>query len=301
MENMPESLSYITAFRCQKCGHVIAYFGEAELTETHERQMGDEHFYDEENWFTCSERKETLKIYVQFIEYATGWFFNDDHKGVEGISVDGLEWLVEEYFKSKMWRTEKEKLEGVASRLTSRIDDLIKEANEKRVYVLIVEGKEDLVVWEQFLLKEGVSLQDVDISIYGDGGASQAINLATFFRGRKMRLIPHKLVIDSDGKTQDILEGLKKKQIDKEYYHVLERKEIESYLLDEEAIGQIISVEPKKVKEFNDSLKGAQGKEKLDKIFVEFTKRKPDDGAKGLIARAMKQTPEEILSIIREI
>lgn len=301
IEDMPEFLSYISAFECQKCEQIIAYSGEAELVETDEREMGKEYFYHEENLFECPKCKQELTIEVDFNEYAGSWFFEDDNEGADGVKVDGLEWLAEEHFRSEMLRGEKEKLEGVASMLTSRVKDLIKQTNERRMYVLIVEGKDDRAVWDQFLLKEGVPLEDVDISVYGDGGASEAIRLASLFRGKKLRLIPHKLVIDSDGKMDAILDGLKKKQIDKKRYHVLEEKEIESYILDEEAIGQIISVEPDKVKRFNDCLKGAAGKERLERIFAEFTKSKPDDLVKGLVARAMKVTPKEIFSIIKEI
>lgn len=301
MENMPEFISYISAFKCQKCGQIIAYSGEAELVETEEREMGKEHFYHEENSLECPKCKQELTIEVDFDEYAGSWFFEDESKGVEGVKVDGLEWLAEEHFKTETLRGEKEALQGVTSMLTSRVNDLIKQAKERRMYVLIVEGKDDRAVWEQFLLKEGVPIDDVDISVYGDGGASEAIRLASLFRGKKMRFIPHKLVIDSDGKMETILDGLKKKQIDDKRYHVLEEKEIESYLLDEQAIGQIISVEPERVKGFNDRLKGAAGKERLEKIFFEFTKTKPNDIVKGMIARAMKATPKEISSIIKEI
>jgi hypothetical protein len=300
ISDLPELFKWISAYKCEKCGHIMALSGEAELVEREEREMGPHDFYHDENTLECPQCKNAMNIEIEFDHYAMGWSCSEDLSGVEGVIIDGLEWLAEGYYKSERTLREKEELEGTASLLTSRLNDLLEKARQNRMYVLIVEGEDDRAIWEQFLLKEGVSLELIDIPLYEDGGMGEAIKKASMFRGKKLRLIPHKLIIDSDNDVKSAVERLEEKKIEQKNYCILKEKEIESYLLDEEAIARVLSVDVQLVRNFNADLKGAAGKERLDKIFINFTTRKPNAQAKALVARAI-ETPEEIMSVVREI
>lgn len=297
----PHFFTWVSAYKCQKCGQIMILSGDAELVGTDEREMGKEYFYHDENYLDCPQCKQKIAIEIGFSEYATGWFCEEDNSGIDEIGIDGLEWLAEEYFNSIKALREKEALEGVGSRLTHQLKELVEIVEKKRMYVLIVEGKDDRAIWEQFLLKEGIPLDLVDIPVYGEGGLNEAVKLATVFRLKRLKMVPHKLMLDSDNDIKSTIEKLEKNGIEKSDYHILKEKEIESYIIDEDAIARVVSVNVEEIRAFNEKLKGAIGKERLEKIVAHFTGHPPNSQAKGLIARALQKIPQEIMSILEEI
>jgi hypothetical protein len=305
-EEIGESFDWVSAYKCTNCGSVFLFSGTAELSEIdNERQMGPEKYYSDTEFFNCSKCNQKISIDVFFNEYATCWIFVEEISGVEGENIEGLEDLLEEYYKFKLASKEKGKLENRKKELENTVNNLLEliESHElrNRIYVLIVEGDDDRAIWEQFLRREEVPLECIDIVRLGKGGKSEAIKLAETFRANKLRLIPHKLVIDSDNNLEGILQELKAANLNPDSYHVLKEKEIESYLLEAEAIAKVINEKPEAIRIFLTRLKGGSGKETLDKVFLEYVGHKPDSLAKGLIAKALKKTPYEFKSIIEEL
>ena len=100
------------------------------------------------------------------------------------------------------------------------------------------------------------------------------------------------MVRDSDGKKDKKLQEMKDEGFRDEEYLILEKGEIEDYLIDSDAIAKISGRSSDEVRELVSQTKGT-GKEKLEKILLEL--RIPSDsGTKTLIARHMKSTPQEI-------
>jgi hypothetical protein len=208
------------------------------------------------------------------------------------VAIGGLEELVSEYWNrgNKCLETEK-----TADILRLRLDAFVKHTEKHKMFVLIVEGKDDQSVWQQFLMRESISRMEVEIVSFGDGGINEAIKLATVFKGPKLQNVPNILVIDSDNKLAEKIAKLKEKGI--KNYYVLKQKEVDSYLLDNRALAKILSVSVEEVQACADEIK-SQGKEKLENIFKHFTGRTPISEIKGLIARALDDIPPEFLEII---
>lgn len=297
----PEYFTWISAYKCQSCGRIMILSGDAALVETEEREMGLEYFYHGDDTLDCPQCKKEIMVEIEFSEYAMGWICDESNSGVDGITIDGLDGLAEKYFNSEKALREKEALEGVKSMLRDRLEELVELVEKKRMYVLIVEGKDDRAIWEQFILKKGIPLDCIDIPVYGEGGMNEAVKLASLFRGKKLRMVPHKVILDSDSDIKSATKKLQEKGIDKSDYYILKEKEIESYLIDTEAIARVLTVEIGELIAFNKKLSGAIGKERLEKIVKHFTGRPPDSQLKGLVARALKEIPEEIMNILEEI
>ena len=82
-----------------------------------------------------------------------------------------------------------------------------------------------------------------------------------------------------------------------EKYHILDEKEIESYLLDPVGISKITTKNVSEVEEaMSNSKRG--GKEKLDEVFTNLGLDKPPAEMKALIVLHMADIPDEIVSII---
>lgn len=171
---------------------------------------------------------------------------------------------------SKIYFTDTGKLRGhlMKTKKTAKVsraclDAFTKYVQKHKMFVLIVEGKDDQAVWRQFLIKEYIPLTDVEIVGLGQGGIDEAIKLAVVFRGAKLQNVPNLHIIDSDNALEKTTE-LKAKGI--QNYVVLGEKEIDSYLLDYEALAKILSVSVKDVQDYGESLKN-RGRKNL-RIYI---------------------------------
>jgi len=297
----PEYFEWISACRCNKCGQIIIIFGDAQFDHAKEREMGPEYWYFDTQYYNCPNCGQSIIADLILTQYAYIWDCELDLSGAEKIHLEGLRELAEIKAHYESILSEKRTLEQRILILQNRIQQIKDRAESIKIYVLIVEGKDDQVIWEQFLKREGAPMDSIEILTYGKGGIDEAIKAATMFRGRVLRKIPHKLIIDSDNNIKEVESKLKKHGIRRDNFHILKEKEIEAYLLDEEAIARVLSIDITELKEFIKKLKGARGKEKLDAIGNRFIGHPPNSQTKGLIARAIKEVPEEIRSIISEI
>jgi len=297
VEELPDFFTSVSAHRCKKCDQTLIVIGEASFEETDQREMGPEYYYYIHQDLTCPKCGQDAEVGIQITYYAHCWDIDSDNIGVEDVWIEGLDWLAEKYWELERISAEKETL---TRKLERQAEEALRLSERSNFYVLIVEGKDDVAVWEQFLSNREIPLDNVQIEKYGEGGLNEAIKAAKLFSGKKLKLIPHKLILDSDNDPKSVLKTLKENGIKKEHFHILERKEIDSYLLDEQAISDVLSIKKEDLEDFTKNLK-LKGKARLEAIFQQFMGHPPDPQTKGLIVRAMKKIPDEIMSIIWEI
>ena len=81
--------------------------------------------------------------------------------------------------------------------------------------------------------------------------------------------------------------------MDEGEFYVLEKKEIESYLLEPEALSEVLGIGMTEIKRLLDGTKG-DGKEKLNSIFQALGFPSPDEQMKALLARRLNSMPDEL-------
>ncbi|GAI11958.1 unnamed protein product, partial [marine sediment metagenome] len=167
-------------------------------------------------------------------------------------------------------------------------------------YLLIVEGRDDVKVWGKFLEREDVDPIRVRVASSGEpsGGHTKALEIGKFIKRARIPT-PFKIVVDSDNKHPEKEESLKKEGFKPNEYHILYEKEIESYLINAEAISKLTAKSTGEVNQAIDNTQGS-GKEKLKKVFLKLGFSEPNDCSKEYLA-AQVEIPEEILSLIKEI
>lgn len=163
-----------------------------------------------------------------------------------------------------------------------------------------VEGRDDSAIWTQLLTRSRIDTDRVDIVTYGEGGKSEAVKAAKIFRSKLLKNIPHKVIIDSDSDYEKTTNELRNAGVADSDSHVLRKKEIESYLLDSEAIAIVLNDKAARVSVIMKSLKG-EGKEKLERLFRALNGPPLDASVKGLIARALPSVPAELMGVVDEV
>ena len=175
------------------------------------------------------------------------------------------------------------------------------------LFLLIVEGRDDNKIWTRFLQKTGIDfLNKVSVVSPGDskdrnGGWRKAIEMGIFIKKARISM-PFMIVLDSDNKSSraEKENELRQEGISTEKYHILDGKEIESYLLDPVGISGVTTKNVSEVEEaMSNSKRG--GKEKLDDVFTNLGLDKPPAETKALIVLHMADIPDEIVSIIDKI
>ena len=180
--------------------------------------------------------------------------------------------------------------------------------SEMPLFLLIVEGRDDNKIWRQFLQKTGIDFLTNKVYVVspGDsedknGGWRKAIEMGIFIKKARIST-PFIIVLDSDGKSSraEKEKELRQEGISTEKYHILDEKEIESYLLDPVGISGVTTKNVSEVEEaMSNSKRG--GKEKLDDVFTNLGLDKPPAETKALMVLHMADIPDEIVSIIDKI
>lgn len=297
VEETPDYFNSISAHKCETCGQIIILNSEARFDHNDDREMRWESFYYIDEDRACPNCGRSIKINFQISYYAFCWDIDSDNDGVKNIWVEGLDWLAQKYYEEEIEGAPKDEL---INELKQKTKYLLARSERDKVFILIVEGKDDIFVWQQFLVKQGIPKGYVEVKKYGGGGADEAIKAAKFFTGLRTRLIPHKLILDSDNNSELTSKKLRENRIRKEHVSILKQKEIECYLLDYPTISRLLDVDLKDLEGYTAELR-SDGKEKLDAIFKRFYGHAPDHLMKGLIAKNMAKIPDEILPIILDI
>lgn len=176
-------------------------------------------------------------------------------------------------------------------------------------FILVVE--DNVKVWGKFIGKSNLFPNPEEIKVIpgktnGEGGWNEAVktgSLLKLLKSMGVLSLPFVIVLDSDNKKSGKEEKLREEDLSEKEYHILEKKEIEDYLLDPLAISKLTSRDIKEVTEAIDGTRGG-GKEKLGKVFKTLGFKDLDaseDNLKQLLVEHMEDIPEEISSILKGI
>jgi len=164
--------------------------------------------------------------------------------------------------------------------------------------LLIVEGPDDLEIWNVWLKSTGLAESGV-VSVRGGEDSGDPVDLALHLRHLKnagIRSGPSLLVVDSDGDQAAKEKSLVGKGLDKSDFHVLAKKEIEDYLLDANAIADLFGADPASVA--NEIKNARPGKEGLNAVVRKFSSfSSADKQVKAMIASRV-EPHNDLLKVI---
>lgn len=301
IDSLEDENYFAVGGKCATCGSAFILLGGLEDVLHEERQMGHEIYYSYNSDFNCEECDAKHELEFDLTVYANGWEWQVTRRdSFTFLQIDGLEDVLG--FLQRLLST-RNKMERLESRVTSLKFDrelLLKRLEEKPAFFLVLEGKDDLAVWEQLLRSKGAFVEQLAMMRYGDGGVDEAIKLMNVLHTKAMKGVPKFLVVDSDGDKPGQTKKLRDKGIKKGEFHVLTEKEIESYLIDPNPISKVLDITEEQAKKVIADSPGV-GKEKLEAIFQRANLPKPDDQMKGLLARMLKPIPKELDDLIDTI
>jgi 5S rRNA maturation endonuclease (ribonuclease M5) len=179
--------------------------------------------------------------------------------------------------------------------------DILTRVNAQRPScILIVEGKDDKAILQQLLAKTKLDVTKIVLTTGAHaGGWEDAIRTVEFLKRIRLE-IPCFVVLDSNGDPKGKLSALTKLGVTEKNAHVLKKKEIESYIIDPQALSKVLNADSDEIARELAEIK-IKGKGKLETIFKKRGLPNPDDQVKGLIARALPSVPDEIMSLAKRI
>jgi len=169
-------------------------------------------------------------------------------------------------------------------------------------FVLVCEGKTDKAIWTALIGRGGVNTSRVKI-VEHDGGWQESIRVGMLLRILNdvgTICVPFVVLLDSDNKSGAKQAEAKRAGLSEDEYHVLAEKEIESYLLDADAIADALGLDQPAVKKAIAAKRGRGGKSRLDKTLSEFGVRATD---RGILAAIAERIPlnDELVNILNTI
>lgn len=164
--------------------------------------------------------------------------------------------------------------------------------------ILIVEGRDDLMVWEVFSRKYQMETGFAIIQGGNDEGAIRQAKLFVLFRALGMMESLQLLILDSDGRREERIARLHNEGFGNHEFHVMREKELESYLLDSEAIAAVTN-RRSDVVESAISQSNGTGKQKIKNVFRHLDSPLSSE-VKRLIAEHMNSLPLEIDDVLQK-
>jgi len=296
-DSPPEWVEWLTLCTCDECGTINVLSGEMEQTLIEDRPMGPEIYWSRNEDFNCSKCENEINVEGDVSCYAAGWVEGFGVIGGKFTRIQTLDDVVQDYYRN----TNKMRVyEHRIQRLEDYIDDVLEYVEKSGGYVLLIEGDDDLEIWKQILKKENLDYRRVSIVKYGKGGLDEAIKACSLLDKPVLKDIPKKLILDSDNHRDEIEKKLKTSGINKMNYHILDKKEIDCYLIDSKAIATISGLDETYVEHLIEKYK-ITSKGGLEHLFIKEIGIKATPEMKGLIARNLPDTPEEFKKICKEI
>ncbi|MFQ5859465.1 MAG: AAA family ATPase, partial [Anaerolineae bacterium] len=168
-------------------------------------------------------------------------------------------------------------------------------------FVLVVEGHDDVKIWEKLLEHGKVDNAAVRI-VKGEGwqDACAITRYVGFLRRIGVHSLNYLLVLDSDGDQEKRDQEVRSLGLNSNEFIVLSQKELESYLLDPAALAGVTGRQPKEVSAVIKAAKG-QGKERLGSVLRELGITSTDTGIMQAIVQHMTELPEELAAIIDRV
>lgn len=171
-------------------------------------------------------------------------------------------------------------------------------------FILVIEGRDDVKIWNQFLLKKGINAEEKRIRIISSGeensGGYEKVIMTGKFLKKIRSPIPFMMIVDSNNKKEEKIKEFKREGFSESEFHVLNEKEIESYLIDTKAISKTTGKAKVDVEKAIDNA-GGNGKEKLKNIFKNLGLSEPVAETKELLVIHMDEIPEEISQMLDKI
>lgn len=165
-------------------------------------------------------------------------------------------------------------------------------------FLLIVEGRDDYRIFDGFLRKEGIDCKENRIKIIPSSNTGGVIKFGKVLK-RLNTGIPFLLISDSDRKRDEKEQEMKNEGFREKEYLILEKGEIEDYLIDSDAIAKALRKPRDETEEIVSRASGT-GKKKLESILKELN-YPSEGGIKKLIAQSLESTPPEIKERIESI
>ncbi len=167
--------------------------------------------------------------------------------------------------------------------------------------LVIVEGRDDRLILKEFLRKDKINVPRDKINIVNipqeKSGESRAIEFGETLKKTGIS-IPLLIILDSDGeaKRESKIKNMRQKGFKDEEYYILKEKEIESYLIDANAISRVTGRSLEEVNQAIEKMPG-NGKSKLQNIFKNLDSEL-GGGDKEKIAANLSEIPKDIKEII---
>ena len=298
VDSLDDNNIFLLGCKCSKCGAPSVQWGSLEDVLHEPREMGSEIYYDGACSAECTNCRAKQQIEFELTVYAFSWLWQVNAiKGLILSSIDGLEDVARLAKDGMSNETKLRRMQAKVDALRFDRERLIRELGDQATFVLIVEGRDDLAIWKQLMLPWKSLTAKVALVKYGHGGLSEAVKLARVFHDRALRRLPHLLVVDSDGDERNTTKKLKSEGLRTDEFHVLKKKEIESYLLDPQALSEVVGISKKEAENILASTKG-RGKERFDSFFHAVGFPVPDEQTKALVARRLNPAPYELAEII---
>lgn len=174
-------------------------------------------------------------------------------------------------------------------------------AAKSSVLIIVVEGRDDVKIWRQFLSRSDIDLSQMPIRIVSglrSGGYTDVLSACKFL-SRIGPPVSYYAILDGDAK-QGIDGKLSKENLKEENFHFLAKGEIEDYLVEPAAIAALLNRSQEEVKAVVECI-GGHGKERLASILRKLGVSKPSPEVKELLVVHMPELPTEVRNIIAEI
>jgi predicted ATPase len=167
--------------------------------------------------------------------------------------------------------------------------------------ILLVEGRDDVKIWQQFLTREGTDIVSLPLKIVPGlkQGGREGVVAAASFLNRLGPPLSFYAVLDKDGE-KSLVAKLREEGVPQENYHFLSRGEIEDYLLEPSAISALVNKKQAEVEEVLGTI-GGHGKERLEAVLTKLGISKVSSEVKELIVLHLSQIPLEIHTIAKEL
>jgi predicted ATPase len=167
--------------------------------------------------------------------------------------------------------------------------------------VVVVEGRDDIKIWRQFLSRAGIDLASAPIRImsgYRSGGREDVL-AAVIFLSKIGPPISYYAILDNDGRDE-VGGKLRQAGIPAENMHFLSNGEIEDYLMEPSAIASLTHRQRSEVEQILEQSRGS-GKQQFETTIKRLGISNTSPEVKELLARHLPEIPDEIQEIIKEI
>ena len=190
---------YFVPCKCTKCGTPSVQWGNLEDVLHEPRENGIEVYYSATNESECSQCGQKQQLDFDLTVYSFSWLWQANiRKGLDFSALDGFEDIVRLVKRGISKSDEVERLEARVDHLKFDRDILRKSIGENVPFTLIVEGRDDVAIWEQLMKSSNVPMKRVALVRYGTGGLGEAIKLARVFHSKVLKELPHLQIVDSD-------------------------------------------------------------------------------------------------------